>query len=263
VKAILFFHSNSGHTRRVCDYLCRLLPGAEWTLADMQQPVPSDLRGYAVAGFVTWTYYMGVPPLVLDYIQSLPEQDQTPAFVLTTYGMMAGQGLKRLEQAVKARGFLPVDGFSLHTPENYPPFVLKGQGWDSPNAPEPALLQQFQQFIDRLQNQLLTHQPVRKPIRIGFWNCLMRPSSLKKVQRDMGPLLLDRALCDGCGVCQSACAYGAVKMDNLAPVFNPSACKACWNCFNQCPKKAISTAKVSAAGQFAGLSTEFLQKLPL
>lgn len=263
MKAILFFHSNSGHTRRVCDYLCRQLPDAEWTLADMLQPAPPDLRGYNIAGFATWTYYMGVPPLVVDFIQSLPAQNQTPAFVLTTFGMMAGQGLKILDRAVRARGFMPVDGFSLHTPENYPPFVLKGQGWDSPNAPEPAALQPFQQFIVRLQNQLITPRSTKRPLRIGFWNSLMRPSPLKKVHKDMGLLQVDPTLCDGCGICQSACAYGAVQMDNLAPVFDTSACKACWNCFNQCPKKALSTARVGAVGQFSGLSPEFLQKLPL
>jgi NAD-dependent dihydropyrimidine dehydrogenase PreA subunit/flavodoxin len=263
MKAILFFHSNSGQTRRVCDYLCRQLPGIEWTLADMRQPVPADLGGYALAGFATWTYYMGIPPLVLDFIQSLPVQGHTPAFVLTTFGMMAGQGLKCLEQAVRTRGFIPVDGFSLHTPENYPPFVLKGQSWDSPNAPEPAAIQDFGTFINRLKNRVGNPGMQTTPIRIGFWNSLMRPSPLKKVQKDMGPLKVDRTLCDGCGICQPACAYGAVKMDGISPVFNPSACQACWNCFNQCPKKAISTVKVGAGGQFAGLSTEFMQKLPL
>jgi len=263
VKAIIFFHSNSGQTRRVCDYICRQLPGIEWILADMRQPVPTDLHGFSLAGFATWTYYMGVPPLVLDYIQSLPVQNQTPAFVLTTFGMMAGQGLKCLERAVKARGYMPFDGFSLHTPETYPPFVLKGQGWDSPNAPEPAALKQFQQFITRLQIQIHSQQPTKKPIRIGFWNSLMKPSSLQKVQMDMGPLQVDPTLCNGCGVCQSACAYGAVQMLNLIPSFDLTACKACWNCFNYCPQKAISTAKVSAAGQFAGLSSGFMQKLPV
>ena len=97
MKAILFFHSNSGHTRRVCDYLCRQLPGIDWTLADMRQPAPAELSGYDLVGFATWTYYMGLPPLVVDFILSLPEQQQTPAFHFTTYGLMAGQSLKCFE----------------------------------------------------------------------------------------------------------------------------------------------------------------------
>jgi ferredoxin len=229
----------------------------------MRQAAPTDLSEYALTGFATWTYYMGVPPLVLDFIQSLPVQNKMPAFVVTTFGMMAGRGLKSLEKAIEARGFMPVDGFSLHTPENYPPFVLKGQGWDSPNAPEPVALQQFQQFIDRLQIQIHAQKPSKRPIRIGFWNSLMKASSLRKVQKDMGPLNVDMTLCNRCGVCQSACAYGAIQMQNSMPSFDPMACKACWNCFNHCPQKAISTARVSATGQFAGLSSGFIQKLPL
>ena len=263
MKAILFFHSNSGHTRRVCDYLCHQLPGIDWTLADMRQPVPSDLSMYKLVGFATWTYYMGLPPLVVDFIQSLQEQQHTPAFIITTYGLMAGQSLKYLEHTIRARGFMPVDGFSLHTPENYPPFVLKVKGWDSPNAPEPAALQQFEQFITRMRNRIDNPRMAGRPIRIGFWNSLMRPSSLKKVQKDMGPLLLDRALCDGCAACVAACAYGAARMENSAPVFDISACKACWNCFNTCPKKVLLTARVDSSGQFAGLSPEFCQKLPV
>ncbi len=263
MKAILFFHSNSGHTRRMCNYICRQVPGVDWTLADMRQPGPVDLDGYALAGFATWTYYMGVPPLVLDFIQSLPKQKQTPAILITTYGMMAGRSLKCIEQAVRARGFLPVDGFSLHTPENYPPFVLKGNGWASPNAPEPAALQQFEDFLARMRNRIDNPRTAKRRIRIGFWNSLMRPSSLKKIQKDMGALQLDMTLCDGCGACVAACAYNAAKMENSAPVFNASVCKACWNCFNICPKKALSTSRVDAGGQFAGLNPEFCQKLPV
>ncbi len=263
MKAILLFHSNSGHTRRVCDYLSRQLRGIDWTLADMRHPVPSELSGYDLVGFATWTYYMGVPPLVLDFIRSLPVQQHTPAFIVTTFGMMSGQSLKCLEQAIRTRGFQPVDGFSLHTPENYPPFVLKGNGWDSPNAPEPSALQQFEEFITRLRNRIDNPRMAGRPIRIGFWNSLMRPSSLNKVQKDMGTLQLDRTLCDGCAACVAACAYSAARMENSIPVFNTSACKACWNCFNACPKKALSTDRVDSSGQFAGLSPEFCQKLPV
>ncbi len=263
MKAIIFFHSNSGHTRRVCDYLCRQVPGIDWALADMRKPVPTELFTYELVGFASWTYYMGLPPLVIDFIQSLPNQQQKPVFIITTYGLMAGKSLKCLEQAVGARGFMPVDGFSLHTPENYPPFVLKGNGWDSPNAPEPPALQQFEDFLARMRNRIDNPKMARKPISIGFWNSLMRPSSLKKVLKDMGPLQLDRALCDGCAACVAACAYGAAKMENSIPVFDTSACKACWNCFNTCPKKALSTARVNAAGQYTGLSPDFLQKLPV
>jgi NAD-dependent dihydropyrimidine dehydrogenase PreA subunit len=259
MNGIIFYHSNSGQTRLVCEFLARQLPDLNWTLAEISASPRPDLASFDRVGIATWTYYMGLPPLLLDFIHNLPQQNGKPAFALTTFGMMPGQSLKRLAQELSQRGFTLGPSASLHCPENYPPFVLKGKGWDGADAPTAQEQLEFNRFIGQLKTWLPQGQPTGKP-KIGLLNTLMRPTTPQKARKEMGPLRVDAQSCTACGTCAQVCQYGAVRMQNQ-PVFDPAACQACWNCFNHCPQQALSTAKVGPAGQFSGPSPEFLARL--
>ncbi|MBA4369389.1 MAG: hypothetical protein C0403_17325 [Desulfobacterium sp.] len=45
--------------------------------------------------------------------------------------------------------------------------------------------------------------------------------------------------CIGCGICESVCTEGAVKLDNGKAMINQSLCRACNLCVLKCPEKAI------------------------
>ncbi|PKO15210.1 MAG: hypothetical protein CVU39_11415 [Chloroflexi bacterium HGW-Chloroflexi-10] len=260
MKTLIYVHSNSGHTHLICEYLANRLPVTDWTLWNIRDNAAPDPTGFDRIGFASWTYYMGIPPLMLDFIQSLPLQQKQPAFVLTTFGMMPGQGLKRLARAASARGFEVHLGCSIHCPENYPPFVLKGKGWDAIEAPTPKEMEVFSSFVSTLENWLPKAQCPSEKIKIGILNTLMRPASPQKARQDMGTLEVNTAVCNGCGICVTACHYGAIVLQT-APIFMAEACCACWNCFNSCPQQAIYTQKVGAIGQYAKMHQNFKEKL--
>ena len=70
------------------------------------------------------------------------------------------------------------------------------------------------------------------------------------------PILIDRAMCVGCGKCVKGCGFGALslkdapganKLGKLAEV-DPAACKACSACVSACPFKAISEVRREVSG---------------
>jgi electron transport complex protein RnfB len=48
-----------------------------------------------------------------------------------------------------------------------------------------------------------------------------------------------KAGCIGCGVCQKACKFEAITMENNLPVFDYKKCTACMACVQKCPTKVI------------------------
>jgi NAD-dependent dihydropyrimidine dehydrogenase PreA subunit len=50
---------------------------------------------------------------------------------------------------------------------------------------------------------------------------------------------VDKAICTGCGVCESTCPVEAIKVSDKAEV-NEETCIDCGTCIEECPVKALS-----------------------
>jgi len=262
MKVAFFYYSSTGNTELACRYIARNIRNAQFDLMDIVNGGPIDLMSYAAVGFAAPTMFGGTPYLFSDFIERLPRQNDKPALVFNTYGVMSGQTLSMLNKLVSARGFKVIAGYSLRTPENYPPFVVKG--WSGQDAPNPKEMAGFNQFIAQLAKQfsaLQAGQPVRRArITVGLFDSLMRPGSLAKARREIGPLYVDEKLCSGCGTCGQTCPYGAIEFASK-PVFNSEQCHGCWTCFNHCPQQAIFTLKIKGIGHYAQPDKHFAAKL--
>ncbi|KAA3659490.1 MAG: hypothetical protein DWQ04_22150 [Chloroflexi bacterium] len=262
MKGILFYHSNSGNTQLVCNTLQHQLQAVKLTLHDVaDKPLP-DMNQFDIVGFATWTYFLGLPPFFQTFLDDLPQQTGKPAFAMNTFGMMSGQAIKRLTDQLNAKGFVVIAAHSLHTPESYPPYIIKG--WDNIDAPDTKLLKAFHNFIgelDKKLTQLIQDTPVTKTnVKIGLFNHLIRPYSLTKARKQMGTLFVDTNLCTECGLCAEKCLYNAITM-NPNPMFDAEKCHVCWACFNHCPEKAIFTEKIKSVGHYSEPNPHFTEKM--
>ncbi len=68
------------------------------------------------------------------------------------------------------------------------------------------------------------------------------PLSLGKARVEAIVSSVDTEICSGCGLCEPACAYGALRMHPWRPVMtiNEVLCKGCGACSVACPSKAIT-----------------------
>jgi ferredoxin/flavodoxin len=252
MKSLLCYHSQSGNTALVCRFLGQKLASASWDLFDIATGNPPELQLYDVVGFATWTYYLGLPPFFEQFLLNLPaQQPSKPAFLLNTFGVMPGQALVKMEKILTSKGFMILAGTSFHTPESYPPYIIKG--WDSTESPTPKELAEFDAFIAQLECQLEQIRAGTTPraakIKLDLFSRLIGPYSPEKVRREMDVLSVDPVLCDQCGTCQEVCLYDAIE-SSLPPVFSAEKCRGCWACFNHCPQQAIFTSKVKGSGHY-------------
>jgi len=208
-------------------------------------------------GHIIWT-----PPYFEQFLFNLPSQAGKPAFLLNTFGVMPGQVLVKMERLLTAKGFMVLDGYSFHTPESYPPYIIKG--WHSLEAPTPKEMIEFENFATRLavhlRNYTLAFAPKPAKIKLDVFSRFIPPYSLKKVRREMDPLSVDTTLCNQCGTCQQVCLYDAIQA-GLPPVFVSDKCMGCWACFNHCPQQAIFTARVRRQGQYPQPAATLTAKL--
>jgi flavodoxin/Pyruvate/2-oxoacid:ferredoxin oxidoreductase delta subunit len=262
MKGLICYHSQSGNTALVCRFLSEKLASVSWDLFDIASGELPDLQLYDVIGFATWTYYLALPPFFEQFLLNLPSQTGKPVFVLNTFGVMPGQALSKMDKALTAKGFLILSGYSFHTPESYPPYIVKG--WASLEAPTSKELAEFNAFCQQLEHHLEKIQAGTMPgaakIKLDLFSRLIQPYSPAKVRREIGDLSVDVALCDQCGTCQQACLYEAIS-SSLPPIFSAEQCRGCWSCFNHCPQKAIFTGKVKDGGHYPHPAENFSAKL--
>jgi ferredoxin/flavodoxin len=261
MKCAIFYFSSTGNTKLVVEHLVRRL-GVSIDLCDIARRSVPDLNGYDIAGFASPVERMAEPPIVQEFMRNLPPARGKPAFLLATYGAIAGRVLDNLSNAATARGFRVVESHALHVPESYPPMIAVGL--DSSDQPDPRHLREFDDFIDRLK-AAMTDLAAGQIIEEYIPHQRLRDTLAPKLTRDlsprtMGPKLVDEKLCNKCGICVGCCPYKAVLLDPL-PAFNENLCRSCWACYNLCPEKAIYTRMLRGKGHYPGPTEEFKRRL--
>jgi len=261
MKGILCYYSGSGNTKLTCQYLADHIKNAEIELFDIVKRDIPDFSQYDVAGFATFTDFGSISHYVRLFFEKMPAQSM-PAFVLNTYGFMSVATLRDLAKLTQDKGFQVLSGYSLHTPENYPPMRMRNMAAD--DAPKPKELDTFHAFIQRLDQQLSMLQngqtSPQDPIKIGIKNTVFSILPFPTAKKDMGEQQVDESKCTECGICAKRCPYGAIQL-SPKPVFDHQNCYGCWACYNHCPEQAIYTPKFKGEGQYARPIAALRQKL--
>lgn len=261
MKGVIFYYSATGNTKLVSERIAQRMKSVSFDLFNIIKNSNVNISSYDIVGFACPTDFWGPPHLFKNFIESLPKQNNKPAFIFNTYGLFSGKTLTTLQNLVTAQGYKIVAGYSLQTPENYPP--LRVIGITSKNAPKQKDLQKFDLFINNLDSLLAsTEAGELKDIKvsIGLINSLfpMRPRTTAKY--DMGEKFVDCLLCNECGICKNECPYQAIEM-SPKPVFDMTKCFGCWSCFNRCPNKAIYTNKIRGKGHHSKPLENLIEKL--
>jgi ferredoxin len=262
MKIAICYYSATGNTLLACRYIGKRLSAEGIDFIDVAKKGVFTSAGYDAVGLAVPTRYFGMPQVFMEFLESLPPQGGKPAFVLNTYGMMPGRTLRILAGRAGAAGFFVFAGHSLHMPESYPPFIIKGFGFpDAPDAAEMAGLDGFAADVGEKLRAVSAGRPIQKlRTSIGLLNRIMPGATPAKARKEMGVLGVDESLCRGCGLCGDSCASGAVRFSSK-PEFIAERCTACWVCYNRCPQKAIFTSRIKGTGHYPGPGAALAEKL--
>ena len=251
MKIALYYYSSTGNTGLICEYIRREFPAVE--LLDITKNLKADLSGYDIVGLATPTFYLNIPPIVNDFVTSLENQNNKPAFLIATFGLIPGKVMRNLAKAVKNKGFKIIDYTLLNMPESWPPMIAKNHtNLEAPNKQEVA---NFKRFVLNIYDTIALLKKgadiPEKKLKTSFWDNLIPAPSHKKIMQEFGKIYVDPQECNGCQTCRNSCLYNAIEF-NGNPVFLMDKCKGCFICYNKCPQKAIHTNKIKGDGQYIG-----------
>ena len=141
MKGIICYYSGSGNTKLAIEYLSKKITNTNFELYDIVKKEVPDFTNYDVAGFATFTDFGGPAQLMYSFFDKIKMQKDKPAFVFNTFGFISVRTLKELGNLATSKGFNVISGFSLHTPENYPPMRKRNKAYN--DAPKPKELSNF------------------------------------------------------------------------------------------------------------------------
>jgi ferredoxin len=262
MKILICYYSSTGNTKLTCEYISRNLKAADVDLFDITTNTVPDFDKYKFIGLAAFTDFWGPSQIVYDFIEKIEMQENKSIFVLNTYGFISARTLKELEKLAMSKGFDVVSGFSLHTPESYPPMRKKNKTYyDSPNEKELSKLNEYIKVLNKqIQDINDGNYTQKKRIKKGFLGTVAPKFSRKYPKKDLGVQVLNDNLCIACGKCKELCPYNAIEL-SPKPIFDHDKCYGCWSCYNHCPKQAISTSKIPAKFQYSKPSDELIKKL--
>lgn len=250
MKIIICYYSGSGNTKLCCEYIINKLEDIEVDMFDIVRDRDFNPDCYDAIGFATFTDLLAAPQRFIDFVDSLKLQNNKPAFVFNTFGFISGHTVDHMRKLVSKKGFDVLAGHSLHVPENYPPMIRNGKGFE--DSPSPKEMDGFNNFISNLNislNSLNGKEIIKHKVKVPFIYKITPVLSRRITKKEFGKQDIKQDLCRECGLCAKGCPYNAVSMEPK-PVFNHDKCHGCWFCYNICKNKAVFTPKFSGECQY-------------
>jgi len=247
-RALIFFHSASGNTRWVAEKLAAALGVCDIATAVRSiasKPDTADLPAYDLVGF--GCPVMGFRPsfALVRFIQALPIQAQTPAFIFTTYAGVLANTAWILASRVRERGFAVCAHEHFRGEVSWP--IARSAGLivnrGLPGNSQLPSINGFARDLAELSDRHRSAGPIRAITVSRSWlnpfHYLSLMNSPARLRIMMGRKKINTVLCTKCGRCAECCAAGAISLSPY-PGFSRN-CDGCWGCYNICPTGAIST----------------------
>lgn len=262
---LICYFSNTGNTKLVCSYLKHFLNTVDCTLWDMNQDFYPAIEKYDLVGFASPVEYFGLPKFIYDWFADFPKIDKLKlAFIVLTYGNIAGTSILQLRSLVQDKGFRVIAGHTLHMPDGLP--ISRIKGFTSANSPNKQELNRFHLFSSILKDLIESikegHEILEGSFKLSLMNYFFNIPDRYAAKRSMGFKFIHEDDCTKCGICAQQCPYHAIEMGEY-PIFIEELCFGCWRCYNICPTKTIYTNKLKGKGHYSGIPDSLLEKFIL
>lgn len=231
---ILYF-SGTGNSRYVAERLADEL-GDDTPIDITASPITITLDHKQVI-WVFPIYSWGVPPVVLNFINTVEITGSWRHWMVCTCGDDIGQAHRQWRKAVTERGWDAGGTFSVIMPNTYT--LMKGFDIDS----DAVIRQKISAAANRIHDIAICMMQGREPDDVTTGRFASIKSKLIYpwfVKHAMSPKPFHTTdSCTGCGKCVSSCPLGNISMTDRRPKWD-NECALCLRCYHICPSHAVS-----------------------
>ncbi|MCH3963397.1 MAG: EFR1 family ferrodoxin [Clostridium sp.] len=236
---MIFYFSATGNSKYVA---LKIVAGTEEEIIDIADCVKNWRFTFAIRdkekiGFVTPTYFWGVPSIVYEFLEKLklwiPDSYEPYIYHVATFGTTTGQVGRMVNELLKKRGLYLNSRFSVRMPDTWTPvFDLTDKKKIEKINHEAE--KQIEEVVGKIKREIDGDFSHRKMPMLAVK--LLYPQYEKKRQTKY--FTVDDS-CISCELCAKKCPIAAIEIQNGRPVWVKEKCTLCLGCLHRCPKFSI------------------------
>lgn len=238
---MIFYFSGTGNSKYVAE---RIAKTTEDRIISIEKAIQDSLFDYKVnvgerIGFVSPTYYYGLPKIVEKFLAEVQLDTEGRHFVylVLTMGGSTGHTGKSFRQMMAEKGLHPDALFSVKFPDTWTPlFDL------SDRKKVEKTLAKADPAVEDICRKIASREKGDFDRNKGFWRFFSKLTRNAYYGQTTEKFAVSNA-CVSCGLCVSSCPDSAMKLENGKPVWVAGTCDFCLRCLHRCPQFAISFGK--------------------
>ncbi len=238
----LYYFSGTGNSLAVAKTLanqlgeCELIPIARvW----QQDRIVTDAKR---VGIVFPLYYVGLPKLVLEFVQKADFSSSTYTFAVITRGApYVGGAIHHLKQLLAPKHQTLQAGWYVNMLSNYIPwFDLPAE--EKQQAVHKKAVARVTAIATQIRKQANVYE--REPL---FWLRPIRNNPYQKTANQRDRSFRVENACNSCGICQKVCPVGNITLAAGGQPQWQHRCQECLACIHHCPQQAIQIGDKTAS----------------
>ncbi len=234
---LIFYFTSSGNSL----YIAKRIGGKLMSIPQVLKNNDKFFKDESI-GIIFPCYGFGVPNIVKRFIENV-ELKADYFFTIMTYGNIAANGLKLMEDLANKRGIIFNYTNEILMIDNYlPSYKMEDQLKKEP-------LKKIEENICIITDDI--SKRINKKIKKGIGAKLasfiiQNTSPFRKGNIDNQFIIGEN--CTRCGVCVKVCPKSNIKMEDK-PTYNHN-CDFCMGCINLCPQNSISLKSQRSSARF-------------
>jgi len=234
MKTQLYYFSGTGNSLAVAKTLANQLGECELVPITQVWQQNRIVTNAERVGIIFPLYYLGLPKLVLEFVQKADFSASTYTFAVMTRGVAyVGGAIHHIKQLLAAKQQTLHAGWYVNMLSNYIPW------FDLPvEETQQVVLRKATAQVEAIaaQIQKQAHVYEREPL---FWLRPIRNNPYLKAANQKDRAFRVESNCNSCGICQKVCPVGNIALAAGQLPEWQHRCQECLACIHNCPQQAI------------------------
>lgn len=243
---MIIYFSATGNSKYAAKRIASRFNDKAVDIVDVMNEPSLEIKDGELFGFVTPTYYWGLPSVCADFLKNTEIRflGKKYSFLIATYGTKTGE-LGQMAQNIMTEKGTPFDAlFAVKTVDNYIPlFSVKDvKKIEAALKGEEKILDEVIRQIEAGETPARMKDSVAPALAAGVYLTYKRKRATKH--------FFVSGECVSCHSCENLCPVKAIRIENGKPVWVKDKCALCFGCLHRCPKGAINYIRKNKNGQY-------------